>query len=82
MQLHHRESEKIFHGFIDLITWHPEYISILDFKTDTVQSETELIDKYHAQLDTYKKAIHLIEPDKKIKTYIYSFHLRKIIPLD
>ena len=72
-----RENEKIFHGFIDLIAWHPEYISILDFKTDTVQSETELIDKYHAQLDTYKKAIHTIEPDKKIKTYIYSFHLMK-----
>ena len=46
-------------------------ISILDFKTDTVQNETELIDKYHAQLDAYKKAIHIIEPDKKIKTYIY-----------
>lgn len=77
-----RENEKIYHGFIDLIAWHPEHISILDFKTDTVQNETELIDKYHAQLDAYKKAIHTIEPDKKIKTYIYSFHLRKIIYLD
>lgn len=77
-----RKNEKIIHGFIDLITWHPEHISILDFKTDTVQSETELIDKYHPQLDTYKKAIYTIEPNKKIKTYIYSFHLKKIICLD
>lgn len=77
-----RESEKIIHGFIDLIAWLPEHICILDFKTDTVQSENELIDKYHSQLDTYKKAIHTIEPNKKIKTYIYSFHLMKIISLD
>lgn len=77
-----RENEKIIHGFIDLISWLPEHISILDFKTDTVQNENELIDKYHAQLDTYKKAIHSIEPNKMIKTYIYSFHLKKIICLD
>lgn len=77
-----RENEKIIHGFIDLIAWLPEHICILDFKTDTVQSENELIDKYHSQLDTYKKAIHTIEPNKKIKTYIYSFHLMKIISLD
>lgn len=77
-----RENEKIIHGFIDLIAWLPDHICILDFKTDTVQSENELIDKYHSQLDTYKKAIHTIEPNKKIKTYIYSFHLMKIISLD
>lgn len=77
-----RENEKIIHGFIDLIAWFPEHICILDFKTDTVQSENELIDKYYSQLDTYKKAIHTIEPNKKIKTYIYSFHLMKIISLD
>lgn len=62
-----RENEKIYHGFIDLIAWHPEHISILDFKTDTVQNETELIDKYHAQLDAYKKLFIQLSPTRKLK---------------
>ena len=66
------------HGFMDLVVWFRQEIVILDFKTDYVQSEKELIEKYKSQLAVYKKAMAKIYPDKEIKTFIYSFCLTKM----
>ena len=56
-------------------------IIIVDFKTDTVNNEQELIELYTIQLQTYKQAMKKIT-DLPIKTYIYSFSLSKCIYLE
>ena len=56
-------------------------IIIVDFKTDTVNNEQELIELYTIQLQTYKQAMKKIT-DLPIKTYIYSFSLSKYIYLE
>ena len=53
---------------------------IVDYKTDTATKE-ELIDRYQSQLMTYAKAMHQMQPDKKIETWIYSFHLNSLFAL-
>ena len=37
---------------------------LLDYKTDRVSDEKELVDKYHAQLDYYAKAL---EPRSRLR---------------
>lgn len=74
-----RENNEIIHGFMDLVVWLDDRIYILDFKTDTVSNENELVEKYHTQLETYKDSMAQIEKNKPIYTAIYSFHLKKLI---
>ena len=75
-----RENQQVIHGFMDLVVYKEDEIVIVDFKTDRVNSEEELIDLYALQLQTYKKAMKKMK-DLPIKTYIYSFSLSKCIHL-
>lgn len=71
-------NHSIVHGFMDLVIWDKEQIVILDFKTDHLDKEKDFIHAYKAQLDTYEKALSLMET-KPIQKWIYSFHLQKMI---
>ena len=69
-------------GIIDLyITTKEGKNIIIDFKTDRVEKEQELIDKYKYQLLVYKKGIELSSNDKVDNMYIYSFNLNKFIKI-
>lgn len=73
--------EKILvQGIIDLygIT-EDNKIILVDYKTDYIQDENELINKYRIQLELYKKALE--EGLEKVvsETYIYSLYLNKEI---
>jgi len=69
-------------GVIDLyITTKEDKNIIIDFKTDRVEKEQELIDKYKYQLMIYKKGIELSTKDKIDNMYIYSFSLNKLIEI-
>ncbi|MGN1344492.1 MAG: UvrD-helicase domain-containing protein [Traorella sp.] len=70
----------VYQGFIDYISF-GDIITILDFKSDFVNDEQTLINRYESQLNTYQKAISLLFPGSAIKTYIYSFHLNQMIEL-
>lgn len=75
--------EKILvQGIIDLyyINKNDELI-LLDYKTDFVKEETDLIDKYKIQLDIYKRALEYSLKRKVDKVYIYSLCLQKAIEL-
>ena len=67
-------------GIIDL-----EYIDkngniiLVDYKTDYVEDEKDLIEKYRKQLQLYKRAIENAEKAKVKETYIYSIYLEKQI---
>lgn len=76
------EENILVQGIIDLyfITKEDEVI-LVDYKTDYVKNEEELIEKYKIQLEIYRKALEE-SLNKKIKeTYIYSIWLNKAIKI-
>lgn len=75
-----QEKNQVIHGFMDLVVYKENEIIIVDFKTDHVEKEEELIQKYKIQLDTYKNAMKKVK-NCDIYTYIYSFCLNKCIEL-
>ena len=54
---------------------------IVDYKTDCVRSEKELIDRYHVQLDYYAQALERLTGMQVAEKIIYSFTLGKEITL-
>ncbi len=70
-------------GIIDLyyITKDDELV-LVDYKTDYVQNDEELISKYKVQLDLYKVALEQALQRKVDKIYIYSVYLNKEIDIN
>lgn len=69
-------------GVIDLYYKNKEEEWILvDYKTDFVQTEEELINQYKVQLDLYKKALEEAFGQKVKRTFIYSTFLGKEIEI-
>ena len=69
-------------GIIDLYYIDSENrIVLVDYKTDFVKSESELLEKYKIQLELYKMALEKSLNKKVYKTLIYSIYLGKTIEL-
>lgn len=70
-------------GIIDLyyINENNEII-LVDYKTDYVENEKELIEKYKIQLEIYKKALEESLKQQIKEVYIYSIYLNKECKLD
>ena len=68
-------------GIIDVYFEEEDGLVVLDYKTDRVSDEKELVDKYHAQLDYYAKALEQLTEKKVKEKLIYSFTLGKEIRL-
>lgn len=69
-------------GIIDLYYINQEdEIVLVDYKTDFVQSEEELINKYRLQLSLYKKALESALNKKVSHVFIYSTCLKKKIEI-
>ena len=70
-------------GIIDAYFIEDDEIVLVDYKTDKVSpgGEQDLIDLYHIQLEDYAAALGRMLQKKVKETYIYSFTLRKMIPL-
>lgn len=78
------KSENILvQGIIDLyyITENNEVV-LVDYKTDYVEKENELIEKYKVQLEIYKKALEESLNTKINEIYIYSIWLNKEIKIE
>ena len=77
-----KDEEILVQGIIDLycISENDEII-LVDYKTDFVENEKELILKYKKQLDLYKKALEEGISKKVKEIYIYSLYLNKEILL-
>ncbi len=69
----------IVQGIIDAFFEEDGELILLDYKTDRVNREGELIDRYKAQLDYYQEALEQITGKKVRERIIYSFHLEKEI---
>lgn len=77
------EEEILVQGVIDLyyVTENNELV-LVDYKTDRVQGEAELIQKYSTQLQIYKDALEKSLHRKVDRVYIYSTYLGKEISIE
>ena len=73
------EEPVLIQGVID--AWFEEEgtIILLDFKTDHVKQEEELIQRYHRQFSLYADALQSICQKPVAEQYIWSFSLNRAI---
>ncbi len=77
------EDKVLVQGIIDLYyVDENDKIVLVDYKTDRVNYEQELIDKYKVQLDLYKRAIEKSTKRKVDRVFIYSTSLNKEISVE
>lgn len=73
------DEQILVQGIIDVYFEEEDGLVVLDYKTDKVRSATELVERYHAQLEYYAKALEQVLGKKVKEKIIYSFTLRKEI---
>ena len=74
------EEDILVQGIIDLYYINKENeLVLVDYKTDYIQKEEELVEKYKVQLDLYKTALEEALQRKVDKIYIYSTYLDKVL---
>lgn len=69
----------LIQGMIDAFFYEENHIVLVDYKTDYVNEERELIEKYQTQLELYSKALEQITEKQVAECWIYSFRLGKAI---
>jgi len=76
------EENVLIQGIIDLYYINEkDELVLVDYKTDYVQNEQELIEKYKTQLELYKNALEEALKQKVKHIYIYSTYLGKEIEI-
>lgn len=75
------EEMVLIQGIIDAWFIEDGEIVLLDYKTDRVKEEQELIDRYKIQLDYYKRALEAATKMHVKEVFIYSFGLGSVISL-
>ena len=71
----------LLQGVVDCALVEPDGITVVDFKTDFVTDATldEVLARYRPQVDTYSRALERIYETKVKGTYLYFFHLKKLV---
>lgn len=82
-QINKEDDEDILvQGVIDLFFIDKDdKLILVDYKTDYVQNENELVEEYKGQLDLYKEALEQSLDKKVDKMCIYSVYLNKLIEI-
>ena len=81
-EIYNTENEEniLVQGIIDLYYIDEnDNIILVDYKTDYVKDEKELVEKYKIQLEFYAKALEEALGKKISETYIYSIYVEKAI---
>ena len=81
----HEEDLTLIQGIIDVFWIEDDGITVLDYKTDRVDTAQELIDRYATQLKLYADALERVFATRKLKVkeiLIYSFRLEKLISIE
>lgn len=68
----------LIQGIIDVYFEEEDGLVLLDYKTDRIKEGTELIQKYHTQLELYEKALVRATGKQVKERWIYSFHLEEL----
>lgn len=74
-----RKRELYIQGIIDCYFEEDGEYVIVDYKTDKVESESQLAKRYSGQLGLYREALESISKKRVKVSYIYSLHLGKEI---
>ena len=82
-QINKEDDEEILvQGVIDLFFIDKDdKLILVDYKTDYVQNENELVEEYKGQLDLYKEALEQSLNKKVDKMCIYGVYLNKLIEI-
>lgn len=75
------EGEILIQGVLDCYWVKDGNAVILDYKTDRVAREEELIARYRVQMDLYEEALKRVRDLRVLRREIYSFSLEKTIIL-
>jgi len=75
------EEQLFLQGIIDTAFIEAGKWVLLDYKTDRVRTEDELVNRYRIQLALYKEALERLTGLAVADTYIYSFRLQKAVLL-
>lgn len=67
----------LLQGIIDVYFEEDDGLVIVDYKTDRVYREQELLERYRVQLEWYAKALTRLTGKQVKENYIYSFALRR-----
>ena len=81
----HEEDLTLIQGIIDVFWIEDDGITVLDYKTDRVDTAQELIDRYATQLKLYADALERVFATRKLKVkeiLIYLFRLVKLISIE
>ena len=81
----HEEDLTLIQGIIDVFWIEDDGITVLDYKTDRVDTAQELIDRYATQLKLYADALERVFATRKLNVkeiLIYSFRLEKLISIE
>ena len=76
------EEEVLLQGIADLVFLEDGKLTVVDYKTDSLEKEEDFIEKYASQVMTYKRALSLCTGYEVGKTLLYSFRLSKEIEVD
>ena len=76
-----KEETVLVQGIIDAYFEEDGELVLVDYKTDAVEKEHDLIDRYKVQLDLYERALTQITGKKVKEKLIYSVSLKKTIVL-
>ena len=71
----------IVQGIIDVCFIEDGKYVLADYKTDRVQKMSELVEKYHVQLESYKQALEQISKIPVSEMIIYSIELQDEITI-
>ena len=76
-----RGEQILLQGVVDCALVEKDGITVVDFKTDYVTDATlsEVLARYRPQVDTYSRALERIYETPVKGTYLYFFHLKKLI---
>ena len=71
----------LLQGVVDCALVEEDGITVVDFKTDFVTEETlpEVLMRYKSQVNTYSRALERIYETKVKGTYLYFFHLKRLV---
>ncbi len=73
------EGEILIQGVLDCYGVSGKEAFLLDYKTDRVQSEEELIARYRVQMELYAEALRRVKGLKVTRREIYSFSLNRSV---
>lgn len=76
-----REKQTLIRGYMDYLALSDTDVYVIDFKTDHGLHEEELIEHYAPQLQAYLAALRHIYPHHMLHAYLYSFFLKRMIPI-